>query len=152
MFVDAQVLSMKVSCSGSRSCWLSSHSSRRFRMSGRSCSVACAVFFARDPAPRDEPPYRAKRDLGAATGQRRLQFGQGNVGSRFVSIQDQPGMRLNSHRTSIVALLLSCRRSVLVCKLLPPDGARGADTEPYRRLSRRQITRDCRHNPVSKIH
>jgi len=61
-------------------------------------------------------------------------------------------MRLDPHRTSIATLLLWRRRSVLVCKLLQLDGARGADTELYRRLSRRQITRDCRHNPVSKIH
>jgi len=27
-------------------------------MSGRSCSVACAVFYARDPVPVEEPPQR----------------------------------------------------------------------------------------------
>jgi len=61
-------------------------------------------------------------------------------------------MRLDPHRTSIANLLLWRRRSVLVCKLLPPDSARGTDTEPYRRLSTRQTARDRRHNPVSKIH
>jgi len=89
MFVDAQVSSMNMSCSGSRSSWPSNRSSRRFRMSGRSCSVACAVFFARDPAPREEPPYRAERDLGAVIGQKRLQFGQGDVGRRLVSVQER---------------------------------------------------------------
>jgi hypothetical protein len=43
-------------------------------------------------------------------------------------------MRLDPHRTSIAALLLWRQRSVLGCKLLPPDGARSADTEPYRGL------------------
>jgi len=84
-------------------------------------------------------------------GQKRLQLGQGDVGRRLVSLQDQPGMRLDPHRTSIATLLPWRRRPMLVCKLLPPDGARGADTEPYRRLSTRQTTRDRGHNPIPKI-
>ena len=85
-------------------------------------------------------------------GQKRLQFGQGDVGRRLVSVQDQPGVRLDPHRTSIAALLLWRRRPVLVCKLPPPDGARGADTEPYRLLSTRQTTRDRRYNSIPKIY
>ena len=85
-------------------------------------------------------------------GQKCLQLCQSDVGRRLVSLQDQPGMRLDPHRTSIATLLLWRRRSVLVCKLLPPDSARGADTEPYRRLSMRQTARNRRYNPVSKIH
>ena len=45
MLVDAQVSSMKMRRSGSSSVWPSNQSWRRFRMSGRSCSAACAVFF-----------------------------------------------------------------------------------------------------------
>jgi len=67
--------------------------------------------------------------------QERLQLGQRDVGRRLVSVQDQPGMHLDPHRTSIATLLLWCRRPMLICKLLPPNSARGADTEPYRRLS-----------------
>ena len=85
-------------------------------------------------------------------GQKRLQLGQGDVGRRFVSVQDQPGMRLDPHRTAIAALRLWRRRPVLVCKLLPPDSARSANTEPCRRLPTRQTTRDRRHNPVPKIY
>jgi hypothetical protein len=84
--------------------------------------------------------------------QERLQLGQGDVGRRLVSVQDQPGMRLDPHRTSIAALLLWRWRPVLGCKLLPPDGARGADTEPYRSLPTRQTTRDRRHNSIPKIY
>src|SRR4051812_40794657 len=47
MLVEAQVSSMKISRSGSRSSWPSNQASRRLRMSGRSCSAACAVFFLR---------------------------------------------------------------------------------------------------------
>jgi hypothetical protein len=64
-----------------------------------------------------------------------LQFGKGDVGRCLVSVQDQPGVRLDPHRTSIAALLLWRRRPLLVCRLLPPDRASGADAEPYRRLS-----------------
>jgi len=45
ILVEAQVSSMKTRRSGSRSSWPSNQASRRFRMSGRSCSAACAVFF-----------------------------------------------------------------------------------------------------------
>ena len=84
--------------------------------------------------------------------QERLQLGQGDVGRRLVSVQDQPGMRLDPHRTSIAALLLWRWRPVLGCKLLPPDGARGADTEPYRGLPARQTTRDRRYNSIPEIY
>jgi len=47
--------------------------------------VALAVFVARDLAPREDPPYRAERDLGAVISQKRLQLGQGDVGRRLVS-------------------------------------------------------------------
>ena len=85
-------------------------------------------------------------------GQKCLQLGQGDVWRRLVSLQDQLGMRLDPHRTSISALLLWRRRSVLACTLLPSDGDRSADTEPYRRLSTRQTPRDRRHNSIPKIY
>src|SRR5215217_4719100 len=47
MLVEAQVSSMNTSRSGSRSSWLSNQAARRLRISGRSCSAACAVFFFR---------------------------------------------------------------------------------------------------------
>ena len=53
------------------------------------------TFFARDPAPFEEPPYRPERDLNATVGQQRLQLGQRDVGRRPVSIQDQLGMRFD---------------------------------------------------------
>ena len=48
-------------------------------------------FFARDPAAREETPYRAERDFGAVIGQKRLQLSQRGVGGHLVSVQDQPG-------------------------------------------------------------
>lgn len=63
MLVDAQVSSMKISRSGSRSSWPSNQSQRRSAMSGRSCSLACAVFFVRDLVAPEEPPDRRHADL-----------------------------------------------------------------------------------------
>jgi hypothetical protein len=45
MLVMDQVLSIKTKRPGVRSDWLSNHAQRRFRMSGRSCSAAWAVFY-----------------------------------------------------------------------------------------------------------
>jgi hypothetical protein len=45
MLVAAPVSSMKTSLLGSSSSWSSNQASRRFRMSGRSRSAACADFF-----------------------------------------------------------------------------------------------------------
>ena len=45
ILVDSPVSSMKTSFAGSRSSWLSNQARRLFRMSGRSCSSACADFF-----------------------------------------------------------------------------------------------------------
>src|SRR3984885_3798961 len=59
MLVEAQVSSIKTRRSGSRSSCPSNQSWRRFKMSGRSCSLACAVFFARDLVAIEKPPERS---------------------------------------------------------------------------------------------
>src|SRR5215212_7662787 len=103
MLVEAPVSSMNTSRAGSRSSWPSNHASRRLRISGRSCSAACAVFFARDLVPEAEAPERTDTDLRPVLGQARLQLGQGdvrNLGQRRV---DQLGMRLGSTREPVAA-------------------------------------------------
>ena len=61
-------------------------------------------------------------------------------------------MRLDPTRTPIAALLPRLWRPGLRRKLLPPDRARSAHTEPRRCLPARQTARDRRHYPVPKIH
>lgn len=46
ILVETLISSMKVSLAGSRPSWLPDQSSRRFRTSGRSCSLTSAVFCA----------------------------------------------------------------------------------------------------------
>jgi hypothetical protein len=59
MLVVAQVSSIKTRRCGSKVELSSNQSSRRFTMSGRSCSLACAVFFARDFVAIEKPAERS---------------------------------------------------------------------------------------------
>src|SRR5918994_5814679 len=106
MLVDAQVSSMNTRRSGSRSSWSSNQASRRFRTSGRSCSEACAVFFARDLVTAAEAPERGHADRRALAGKFRLQLGQGQVGYRIEGGADQAGMDLGLVREPVTALQL----------------------------------------------
>src|SRR3712207_4068647 len=106
MLVEAQVSSMNTSRSGSRSSWPSNQASRCLRISGRSCSAACAVFFARDLVPAAEAPERAHADVGPLLGQVRLQLRQGDVGPLVQGRVDQIGMGLGAMREPVAALRL----------------------------------------------
>ena len=66
MLVAAPISSMKTSLLGSSSSWSSNQASRRFRMSGRSCSAACADFFQRQVTAVEEGPDGAHARLDAA--------------------------------------------------------------------------------------
>lgn len=114
---------MNTSRSGSRSSWPSSHASRRLSTSGQSCSVACAVFFARDSGPVEELPQRADPDRRAAFGQQRLQLDQRNVVFRLDCAEDGGRVRVDPGRTTVAALPLGCRRAKLKDQLPPADRA-----------------------------
>jgi hypothetical protein len=135
MLVEAQVSSMKISRSGSRSSWPSNQASRRLRMSGRSCSAACAVFFTRDLVPAAEAPERAHAHEGSFLGQARLQLGQGDVGHLVQGRVDQLGMGLGSTREPVAALRLGPGIPAGSAHPLPTDRAGGAHAEPGRRLA-----------------
>jgi hypothetical protein len=80
MLVEVHVSSMKTRRCGSRSSCPSNQSSRRFRTSGRSCSLAWADFFERQSAPIEEGPQRRTAGPYAAFGQKPLQqFGDRQV-------------------------------------------------------------------------
>src|SRR3954470_15579623 len=101
MLVEAPVSSMSTSRAGSRSSWPSNQSSRRLRMSGRSCSAACAVFFARDLVAAAEAPERAHADPRPFLGQARLQLGQGDVGNLVEHGLDEVGTGLGATREPV---------------------------------------------------
>ena len=151
MLGDAQVSSMKTSFSGSRSSWLSNQSSRRFRTSGRSCSVAWPVFFTRDPVPGEEAPQRGDAGAHAALGQHYPQLRQRRIGLLLDSFQDEGCMVLDLRRPTITALRLGCRRAVNERQLPPPDRARRTYPETLGRSPAGHTTVDSSDNAIPKI-
>jgi hypothetical protein len=83
MLVEAQLSSMKTKRSGSRSSWPSNQALRHFKMSERSCSDACAVFFARDGVTDEKAADRPIANRHAFVGERLAQFFDRDVG-RFL--------------------------------------------------------------------
>ena len=74
------------------------------------------------------------------------------VGCRFVSTQDQRGMRLYLARTSIAALLLWFWSPVLVSKLLPADRHSPRSHQSAPPPADATAPPDRRHNPVPNVH
>lgn len=54
--------SMKTRCAGSRSGWASNQACLCTATSGRSCSLACAVFLEGHPVAVEKAPDRARRE------------------------------------------------------------------------------------------
>src|SRR3954451_22520572 len=159
MLVEAQVSSMNTSRSGSRSSWLSNQAARRLRISGRSCSAACAVFFLRVILCRRQKrqsaltltraPFSAKRAFNS--GQARLQLGQGDVGNLGQGRVDQLGMGLGATREPIAALRLWPATPAGPAHPLPADGAGRAHAKPGRRLTAGQARVDGGQNTRAKV-
>lgn len=95
MLVFAQVSPMKTRREDSRSGCASNQASRRFRISGRSCSLACAVFFARDPAAREEALQRPVAEGMAVARQGRPQLLHGDVRRLLKQAEHQTGLGLD---------------------------------------------------------
>src|SRR5438067_9697884 len=80
MLVLAQVSSMKTSREGSSRPWYFFHCARRLATSGRSCSLACRLFFEADPFVLEKMPNREVTHFEPALGQFRGQRPKRNVG------------------------------------------------------------------------
>src|SRR6266446_3254899 len=66
--VEVPVSSINTSRVGSRAGWSSFHAARAAATSGRSCSLACTIFFEADPLGGEQPPHRPVPDMDAALG------------------------------------------------------------------------------------
>src|SRR5437763_1037070 len=73
MLVLAQVSSMKTRREGSSRPWYFFHCARRLATSGRSCSLACRLFFEADPFVLEKMPDRKMTDLDPPRGEQILQ-------------------------------------------------------------------------------
>src|SRR5438477_11470100 len=79
MLVLAQVSSMKTRREGSSRPWYFFHGARRLATSGRSCSLACRLFFEADPFVLEEVPDREVAHLDPAFGKLRCQRPQRDI-------------------------------------------------------------------------
>lgn len=151
MLVLAQVSSMKISRSGSRSGWASNQASRRFRTSGRSCSPACPVFFARGPVAEEEAADRAVAETMAPLRQRRAEFCDGRVRRCLPELEVRRGLCFDAPGAAIAALRL-WRRVALNARQAPPSAhARCADAKPRGRLAMARACGDRRKRPAPKV-
>src|SRR5277367_2115384 len=89
MLVLAQVSSMKTRREGSSRPWYFLHCARRLATSGRSCSLACRLFFEADPFVLEEVPDRVVADLDPALRQLPKECPQGHV-RRLAQSPQQP--------------------------------------------------------------
>src|SRR5579863_9550515 len=103
MLVLAQLSSTNTSRSGSRLICSSNQADRRLRTSGRSCSAACAVFFARQPTPAEEAPQRTVTEVQAVTGEFAPQFFHRHVATCLEDTQDRIGVRFDGTTAAITA-------------------------------------------------
>ncbi|WAC23429.1 hypothetical protein [Blastomonas sp. SL216] len=120
-------------------------------MSGRSCSIACAVFFARDAAAIKEPPQCADPDVNALRGVARLILRQ-----RDIAVLDQ-------HRHNPVSVNIGLRRALIAARLAhnrltmlarhsPPANRRSnANPQKSRCCSATHIIVSRRNDPVTQI-
>lgn len=121
-------------------------------MSARSCSLAWAVFFARNPVAGEEPPQRCDAGAHPAPGQHHAQLVQRDVGLRLDGGANEPHMFLDLCRATIAALRLGGRRAVLKRELSTADRTCSAYPEPLRRSSARQSTARQRQLHVPADH
>ena len=113
---------MKTSLLGSSSSWSSNQASRRFRMSGRSRSVACADFFERQPAAVEEGPDGAHARLDAAL-----------RGKPLLHLYDRHVRRLFDQTEQEVALRIELGAPWLALTARRPLTARARPAHPYNR-------------------
>src|SRR6195952_4717211 len=104
ILVDAPVSSMKTRRSGSRSGCPSNQVWRRATTSGRSCSLACAVFFEGYVVTVEKTPDRAVSERRLMVAPQHVgQLGQGDVLLSLNRRQDHVPERLDMMRTHVAA-------------------------------------------------
>src|SRR5512145_1834391 len=134
ILVEAPVSSTTTRRPGSRSACAARQVSRRATTSGRSRSLACAVFFEGLVVAIEATPDRARRETLAAP---HLDVGR-DLGERDIAVrldqrQDLRGVRLDAARSLVAALRSRRDRAALAPPLRPLHRRRGGDTEPTRR-------------------
>src|SRR5258706_15360641 len=123
---------MKMSFAGSSLVCSFFHRARASATSGRSCSVACTLFFERDVLAREEAPHRPVADAHPTFPELIPQFLQRQIGLRLDAIQQpssllhQPRAVVTAHRLSRDATVSRERRTQLMTVLIPTANAPAA--------------------------
>lgn len=152
MLVAVQVSSMNTSRSGSRSSWPSNQSCRWLRTSGRSCSIAWPVFFARHAVTNEEAMKPGHRDVQADLNQRQAQFLKRDVLARLPHGQDFLSPLLDPARAHVATLRLGSKIARHASLILPADRRRGSDPKASRRRPTTHTVIDRRQKPSAQIH
>src|SRR4051812_45772544 len=118
MLVVVPVSSRKTSRAGSRSGCAAIHRARAAATSGRSCSLACTIFFEADALGGEEPPHRAVADRLAASGKLGADLLQRQVGNRGDPLQQPIPIRLQA-RAVIAAHRLGGEPALLAPGVYP---------------------------------
>src|SRR3954471_11175824 len=151
MFVAAHVSSMKTRRLGSSACWRRMKTRRAWATSGRSCSLACRVFFERQLVGSEKPVHRTQPDGDPARDRKRtadlLQGQVGLLGNQLEhprSVLAQPGATVAAHRARP-------RLALGPPALRPANGAADADIKPCRRLPRAAAQRHETNHTLPQI-
>ena len=126
-------------------------SCRRVRTSGRSCSLACEVFFPRDPASVQEPPERSDGDAMTLRSHLGLHLDERNVASLCDDRENDIVDSLDAMRKSIATLRLGAGCAGVASPRAPTKGTGDADTEALRRHLARHARTDSRDHTLTKI-
>src|SRR5262245_2910042 len=141
MLVLAQVSSMNTRREGSSRPWYFFHCARRRATSGRSCSLACTLFFEADAFVLKEVPHRVATHLETALGQFSRQCPQRDV--RLIGHSCQQPFALPGNRIGAPpAHLAGCRAAGRAEPLRPLHHAGDADLE---RRGNLPAARPCRY-------
>ena len=127
---------MKTRRSGSKSIWSSNHSRRCFRMSGRSCSMAWPVFFARHAPAYEEAMQPGDGDEQANRGQACALFLKRDVVARFSDRKDVCRPLFHPARAHIAVEGATPSRAAAARQLSPSSTA-------ARSRERKSIERGC---------
>src|SRR5712691_10452899 len=112
MLVEVPVSSINTSRAGSRVGCSSFQAARAAATSGRSCSLACTIFFEADALGSEKPPHRAIPDMDAAGGK----FGPDLLQRQVRNCRDplqQPGPLALQPRIAIAAHRLGANPAAL---------------------------------------
>src|SRR5215212_357294 len=150
ILVFAHVSSRKTKRAGSSRLWYFFHCTRRRATSGRSCSLACRLFFETDACMLEEVPDRVIAHHNPALCQFSNQRPQCHI--RLLRQTSEKPVALARQRIGPIASHRPCRRAAGRAEPLRPFHHAGdADLEGRRHLAAALARRNRRHYTFAKI-